>query len=126
MLVEPSGPGQEGWMTHTFKLERMDGTPADPPSFKTTVLVWAPGDQIPLGRKRFRLFVFATTTQASSRYWSLRTSPKERLAPSSDAASLRSLTNRDDIPTGQGGRQWWPSTVQTVLRRSGSHQTASG
>ncbi len=34
--------------------------------------------------------------------------------------------NRDDIPTGQGGRQWWPSTVQTVLRRSGSHQTASG
>jgi hypothetical protein len=25
-------------MTHTFKLERLDGTPADPPSFKTTVL----------------------------------------------------------------------------------------
>jgi hypothetical protein len=39
-------------MTHTFKLERMDGTPADPPSFKTTVLVWNPGDRIPMGRSR--------------------------------------------------------------------------
>jgi hypothetical protein len=29
-------------MTHTFKLERLDGTPADPPSFKTTVLAWSP------------------------------------------------------------------------------------
>lgn len=26
--------------------------------------------------------------------------------------------NRDDIPTGQGGRQWWPSTVRAVLLRS--------
>jgi Recombinase len=25
--------------------------------------------------------------------------------------------NRDDIPTGQGGRQWWPSTVRAVLLR---------
>lgn len=28
--------------------------------------------------------------------------------------------NRDGIPTAQGGRQWWPSTVRAVLRRSGS------
>jgi hypothetical protein len=26
--------------------------------------------------------------------------------------------NRDGIPTGQGGRQWWPSTVGGVLLRS--------
>ena len=39
-------------MTHTFKLERLDGTPADPPSFKTTILVWSPGDQIPLSAGR--------------------------------------------------------------------------
>jgi hypothetical protein len=39
-------------MTHTFKLERLDGTPADPPAFKTTVLSWSPGDTIPLGRGR--------------------------------------------------------------------------
>ena len=39
-------------MTHTFKLERLDGTPAYPPSFKTTVLVWKPGDTIPLSADR--------------------------------------------------------------------------
>lgn len=27
--------------------------------------------------------------------------------------------NRDDIPTGQGGRQWWPTTVRAVLLRQG-------
>jgi hypothetical protein len=36
-------------MTHTFKLERLDGTPA---SFKTTVLAWGPGDTIPLSAGR--------------------------------------------------------------------------
>jgi hypothetical protein len=39
-------------MTHTFKLERLDGTPANPPIFKTTVLRWEPGDQFPLSAKR--------------------------------------------------------------------------
>jgi hypothetical protein len=52
MLTGPSGPGQEDWMTFTFKLERLDGTPADPPSFKTSVLVWNPGDTIPLSASR--------------------------------------------------------------------------
>jgi hypothetical protein len=49
----PSGrpvPDQEGRMTFTFKLERLDGTPAEPSSFETTVLSWSPGDTIPLGR----------------------------------------------------------------------------
>jgi hypothetical protein len=36
-------------MTFTFKLERLDGTPADPASFETTVLSWSPCDTIPLG-----------------------------------------------------------------------------
>ena len=35
-------------MTFTFKLERLDGTSADPPSFKTSALAWSPGDTIPL------------------------------------------------------------------------------
>ncbi len=26
--------------------------------------------------------------------------------------------NRDEIQTGQGGRQWWPSTVRAILLRS--------
>jgi hypothetical protein len=42
-------------MTHTFKLERMDGTPADPPSFKTTVLACSPGDRIPLGGRTLQV-----------------------------------------------------------------------
>ena len=39
-------------MSHTFKLEQLDGTPADPPSFKTTIVAWNPGDQIPLSAGR--------------------------------------------------------------------------
>jgi hypothetical protein len=35
-----------------FKLEREDGKPADPPSFKTTVLVWNPCDTIPISAGR--------------------------------------------------------------------------
>jgi hypothetical protein len=27
--------------------------------------------------------------------------------------------NADSIPTAQGGRQWWPSTVRAVLNRVG-------
>jgi hypothetical protein len=39
-------------MTITFKLERLDGTPAEPPSIKTTILSWRPGDTIPLNANR--------------------------------------------------------------------------
>jgi hypothetical protein len=39
-------------MTMTFKLELADGTPADPPSFRTSVYRWRPGDVIPLGGSR--------------------------------------------------------------------------
>jgi hypothetical protein len=35
-----------------FKLEREDGTPADPPTFRTAVPNWSAGDTIPLGRER--------------------------------------------------------------------------
>jgi hypothetical protein len=55
MLVEPSGPGSGGWMTFTFKLERLDGTPADPPSIESSVLSWRPGDTIPLGRRTLQV-----------------------------------------------------------------------
>jgi hypothetical protein len=36
----------------TYTLEREDGTPADPPTFKTAATNWRPGDTIPLGRDR--------------------------------------------------------------------------
>jgi hypothetical protein len=32
--------------------------------------------------------------------------------------------NRDDIPTGQSGRQWWPSTVRAVLLCQSSSSSA--
>ena len=35
-----------------FKLERTDGTPADPPIHQTGVYAWRPGDTIPLGASR--------------------------------------------------------------------------
>jgi Recombinase len=39
-------------------------------------------------------------------------------AQGSSFAEIANRLNRDGIPTGQGGRQWWPSTVRAVLRRS--------
>jgi hypothetical protein len=42
-------------MTFTFRLERLDGTPAEPPIFETTVLRWGPGDPIYLGRRTLQV-----------------------------------------------------------------------
>jgi hypothetical protein len=39
-------------MTFTVRLERADGTPADPPTIESTVTNWRTGDTIPLGRDR--------------------------------------------------------------------------
>jgi hypothetical protein len=39
-------------MTFTFNLEQPDGSPADPPTYGSTVLVWNHGDVIPLGADR--------------------------------------------------------------------------
>jgi hypothetical protein len=41
----------------------------------------------------------------------------EHAAGSSLAGIARGL-NRDQVPTAQGGREWWPSTVKAVLDRS--------
>ncbi len=35
-----------------FKLEQTNGTPADPPTYRTGVYAWRPGDTIPLGATR--------------------------------------------------------------------------
>jgi hypothetical protein len=39
-------------MTYTIKLEREDGTPAEPPSIKIAITNWRAGDTIPLDAKR--------------------------------------------------------------------------
>jgi hypothetical protein len=38
-------------MTFTIRLERADGTPAEPPTIQSTVTNWRTGDTIPLGRE---------------------------------------------------------------------------
>ena len=38
--------------TLTFKLVTVDGSPADPPTFKTVAAKWDPGDTIPLAEGR--------------------------------------------------------------------------
>jgi Recombinase len=39
-------------------------------------------------------------------------------AQGSSLAEIANRLNRDGIPTGQGGRQWWPSTVRAILLRA--------
>jgi hypothetical protein len=39
-------------MAFTFRLEHEDGAPAEPPTFRTAVPNWRPGDMIPLGADR--------------------------------------------------------------------------
>jgi hypothetical protein len=55
-LVEPFGPsrlrGKDRMAGFTHRLEHQDGTPADPPTFRTAVPNWQPGDEIPLGAAR--------------------------------------------------------------------------
>jgi hypothetical protein len=42
-------------MAFAYRLEREDGTPADPPTFRTAVPNWRPGDVIPLGGRSLRV-----------------------------------------------------------------------
>jgi len=39
----------------TFKLETVDGAPAEPPSLTTVAPKWEPGDTVPLGRRTLRV-----------------------------------------------------------------------
>jgi hypothetical protein len=42
-------------MVFAYRLERQDGTPADPPTFKTAVPNWRAGDVIPLLHRSLRV-----------------------------------------------------------------------
>ena len=39
-------------MAFAYTLKHDDGSPAEPPTFKTAVPNWSPGDTIPVGRDR--------------------------------------------------------------------------
>jgi hypothetical protein len=43
---------------------------------------------------------------------------RERHARGRSLAEIARELNADGVPTAQGGRQWWPSTVRSVLERT--------
>jgi hypothetical protein len=47
-----SQPERRDWMRYHFRLQRTDGQPADPPTYRSTVLACRQGDTIPLGPGR--------------------------------------------------------------------------
>ncbi len=44
--------GRELGMAFTYRLEKEDGTPADPPALHTAVPTWSVGDTIPLSSEK--------------------------------------------------------------------------
>jgi hypothetical protein len=53
------------------KDQRTDGSPADPPTYRSTVLAWRQGDTIPLNADRtLRWLASVTTTPTSRPLWS--------------------------------------------------------
>jgi hypothetical protein len=45
-------------------------------------------------------------------------------AGGSSLGEIARRLNADRVPTAQGGRQWWPSTVRGILARSGSQKSS--
>jgi hypothetical protein len=57
-LITPFGPSRNrkgDRMAFAYRLELKDGTPADPPTFRTAVPNWRVGDVIPLGHSSLRV-----------------------------------------------------------------------
>ncbi|MET1082039.1 MAG: hypothetical protein ABWY12_03180 [Burkholderiales bacterium] len=54
-------------LAFTFRLELEDGTPADPPTFRSSALTWKAGDKTGWARGRFARSAFETTMPTSRR-----------------------------------------------------------
>jgi len=52
---QPTAEGENRMAGFTYRLEREDGTPADPPTFETATPTWGIGDTIPLRRRTLRV-----------------------------------------------------------------------
>jgi hypothetical protein len=68
-------------MAFTFKHEREDGTPADPPTLKAAVPNWSHGDTIPLGQAG------CSASSRSARRKTTTTSPSSKHALVDDISS---------------------------------------
>jgi hypothetical protein len=57
MLAVPSGSSgrEEDRMAFLFRLETVEGDPAEPPTLAGAVPSWCPGDTIPLGHRTLRV-----------------------------------------------------------------------
>ena len=83
----------------TFRLELDDGTPADPPTFRSAPGVsWKAGDTIDIGRRTLGCWASATTTWISRPHWSLRTCPDRPLAPLAEVSWFREGSGRGKRP----------------------------
>jgi hypothetical protein len=51
---------------------------------------------------------------------------RDEYAQGKSLGAIANDLNSDRVPTAQGGRQWWPSTVRDVLLRSSLPQAAAG
>jgi len=49
---------------------------------------------------------------------------RQQHAAGTSLAEIARTLNSDNVPTAQGGRQWWPSTVRAVLNRPSPAKTA--
>ena len=49
---------------------------------------------------------------------------RRQCAAGTSLAEIARTLNSDNVPTAQGGRQWWPSTVRAVLNRPSPAKTA--
>ena len=50
---------------------------------------------------------------------------RRRHAQGESLGEIARQLNTEHVPTAQGGRQWWPSTVRAVLVRSAPHKAAA-
>ena len=109
-------------MTFTFKLERLDGTPAHPPSIKSTVTNWRVGETIPLGRDRtLRVVGIVVSNNDEPSVLVVRTWTKKRLAPSfhKAAAGRQTLVSVYELPV-QPSHAVWRPRLPNVSKRAAS------
>jgi hypothetical protein len=57
---------------YSFRLRRTDGTPTEPPRFRTVVRTWRAGDVIPLGLRSLRVVEVRDDDATRRRRWLLR------------------------------------------------------
>jgi hypothetical protein len=107
-------------MTFTFKLEQADGTPADPPSFRTAVPNWKTGDTIPLRPGRTLRVVGIVASADDDQSVLIVEEMAER------ASGDGGVTFRRFRPGSGLGEAPWRSTAARAPRGRGPLRTALG